>query len=54
MLIDIQCVFDVDFTNGITLVELADGVTVEDIKAKTEASFSVAEEVKSMEGDYER
>lgn len=42
------CVFDVDFTSGLTLVELADGVTVDDVKAKTEAEFRVADDVKPM------
>ncbi|KAF2760159.1 beta ketoadipate:succinyl-CoA transferase, TR1 [Pseudovirgaria hyperparasitica] len=42
------CVFDVDFTNGLTLVELADGVTVDEIKSKTEAPFKVADEIKPM------
>lgn len=43
-----QCVFDVDFTHGLTLIELADGVTVDEIKAKTEAPFKVADEIKPM------
>jgi len=43
-----QCVFDVDFTDGLTLIELADGVTVEEVKSKTEAPFKVAADVKSM------
>lgn len=43
-----QCVFDVDFTNGLTLIELADGVTVDEVKAKTEAPFIVADDVKPM------
>ena len=43
-----QCVFDVDFTKGLTLIELAEGVTVEEVKKKTEASFTVADEVKPM------
>ncbi|KAL2361883.1 hypothetical protein RJZ56_005224 [Blastomyces dermatitidis] len=42
------CVFDVDFTNGLTLIELADGVTVDEVRAKTEAPFKVADEVKPM------
>lgn len=46
---DAQCVFDVDFTNGLTLIELAEGVTVDDVKAKTEAPFSVADNLGSME-----
>ena len=43
-----QCVFDVDFTDGLTLIELADGVTVEEVKSKTEAPFTVSEDVKPM------
>ena len=42
------CVFDVDFSSGLTLIELADGVTVEEVKAKTEAPFKVAEDLKPM------
>lgn len=40
--------FDVDFTKGMTLVELADGVTVDEVKSKTEAPFKVADDVKTM------
>lgn len=47
-LILLQCVFDVDFTDGLTLIELADGVTVDEVKAKTEAPFRVADDVKPM------
>ncbi|KAF2835664.1 putative succinyl-CoA:3-ketoacid-coenzyme A transferase [Patellaria atrata CBS 101060] len=42
------CVFDVDFTDGLTLVELADGVTVDEIKEKTEAPFNVSDNIKPM------
>jgi 3-oxoacid CoA-transferase len=42
-------VFDVDFTHGLTLIELADGVTVDEIKSKTEAPFKVSENLKSMQ-----
>jgi 3-oxoacid CoA-transferase len=41
-------VFDVDFTHGLTLIEIADGVTVDEIKSKTEAPFAVAEDLKPM------
>ena len=43
-----QCVFDVDWTEGLTLVELADGVTVEEVRSKTEAPFKEADEIKPM------
>jgi len=32
---------------GVRLIELADGVTVDEVKAKTEATFTVAENLKS-------
>jgi 3-oxoacid CoA-transferase len=38
----------VDFTDGLTLVEIADGVTVDEIKAKTEAPFKVADNIQPM------
>ncbi|CAG9991403.1 unnamed protein product [Clonostachys byssicola] len=41
-------VFDVDFAQGLTLIEIADGVTVEEIKSKTEAPFKVADDLKPM------
>ena len=40
--------FDVDWTEGLTLVELAEGVTVDEVKSKTEAPFKVADNIKSM------
>lgn len=42
------CVFEIDFTKGLTLVELADGVTVEEIRQKTAAAFNVADVIKPM------
>ncbi|KAL8832976.1 MAG: hypothetical protein Q9170_004612 [Blastenia crenularia] len=42
------CVFDVDFTNGLTLIEIAEGVTVDEVKAKTAAGFRVADGLKGM------
>jgi 3-oxoacid CoA-transferase len=41
-------VFDVDFTEGLTLIEVADGVTVDEVRSKTDADFKVATEVKPM------
>ncbi|KAA8566385.1 hypothetical protein EYC84_008958 [Monilinia fructicola] len=41
-------VFDVDFTNGLTLIEISDGVTVDEIKSKTDAPFTVADDLKPM------
>ncbi|KAF2843397.1 succinyl-CoA:3-ketoacid-coenzyme A transferase [Patellaria atrata CBS 101060] len=44
------CVFEVDREKGeLTLTELADGVTVEEVEKKTDAKFHVAKDVKSME-----
>ncbi|OBT70995.1 hypothetical protein VF21_09881 [Pseudogymnoascus sp. 05NY08] len=43
------CVFEVDrVRGGLTLTELAPGVSVEEVRAKTDAEFEVAGEVKSM------
>ncbi|KAI5806123.1 hypothetical protein EDC01DRAFT_715460 [Geopyxis carbonaria] len=42
-------VFDVDFTEGLTLIEHAEGVSVEEIKQKTEAPFKVSEDLKPMQ-----
>jgi 3-oxoacid CoA-transferase len=44
----IQGVFDVDFATGLTLIEHAEGVTVEEIRSKTEAPFKVADDLKPM------
>jgi 3-oxoacid CoA-transferase len=43
-------VFDVDFAKGLTLIEIADGVTVDEVKSKTEAPFEVAEPLLPMQG----
>lgn len=37
-----------DFAKGLTLVEIADGVTVDEVKQKTEAPFNVADDLKPM------
>lgn len=37
-----------DFAKGLKLIEIADGVTVDEIKAKTEAPFKVAKDLKPM------
>ncbi|KAF2860370.1 beta ketoadipate:succinyl-CoA transferase, TR2 [Piedraia hortae CBS 480.64] len=45
------CVFEVDRKKGeLWLVELAPGVTVEEVKSKTEAEFKVKENLGQMEG----
>lgn len=41
-------VFDVEFGKGLRLIEIADGITVEEIRAKTEADFVVADDLKAM------
>ncbi|PNP56076.1 hypothetical protein THARTR1_03601 [Trichoderma harzianum] len=44
------CVFQVDREKGtLTLTELAPGVTVDEVKSKTDATFAVADEIVSME-----
>ena len=42
------CVFDVDFMTGLTLVEIAEGTTVDEICAKTEAPFTIADDLRPM------
>lgn len=45
-----QCVFQVDREIGeLTLTELAPGVEVEEVRAKTDAKFNVAKDLKRME-----
>ncbi|CAG8960582.1 hypothetical protein HYFRA_00013405 [Hymenoscyphus fraxineus] len=41
-------VFDVDRLEGLTLIEVAEGVTVDEVKAKTEAPFKVSPDLKTM------
>lgn len=42
-------VFDVDFATGLTLIEHAEGVSVEEIREKTEAPFHVSENLTVMQ-----
>lgn len=41
-------VFSVDKENGLTLIEIADGVGIEDILMTTGCNFQVAEDLKPM------
>ncbi len=41
-------VFDLYFTEGLSLIEVADGVTVDEVKAKTDAPFKVSDDPKNM------
>lgn len=43
-----KCVFDIDSKNGLTLVEIADGLSVKDIEDCTGCSFVVSNELKPM------
>ncbi|KAH6623470.1 hypothetical protein F5144DRAFT_362538 [Chaetomium tenue] len=44
------CVFEVDRKRGtLTLTEVAPGLEVEEVKSKTDAAFTVAEDLKAME-----
>lgn len=46
-----QCVFDIDRKAGVmTLTELAEGVTLEEVQAKTSAKFKIAENLQKMQG----
>lgn len=50
MLTETKCVFQVDRNRGtLTLTEIAPGVEVEEIKSKTDAAFTVADDLKVME-----
>ncbi|EME42474.1 hypothetical protein DOTSEDRAFT_36334 [Dothistroma septosporum NZE10] len=42
-------VFEVDFTDGLTLIEHAEGVVVDEIKSKTGAPFKVSDNLKVMQ-----
>jgi 3-oxoacid CoA-transferase len=45
-----QCVFQVNRAEGgLVLTELAPGVDVEEVRSKTDAKFTVADDLKSME-----
>lgn len=48
MIITEMCVFEVDKEEGLTLTELADGVTVEDVVESTGTEFQLAEDIKPM------
>ncbi|XP_071952429.1 succinyl-CoA:3-ketoacid coenzyme A transferase 1, mitochondrial-like [Antedon mediterranea] len=43
-----MCVFDIDKENGLTLVELSEGVTVEDIIEATGTDFNITDNLKPM------
>lgn len=43
-----QGVFEVDPENGLKLIEIADGVGIEDILMSTGCEFQVAEELQTM------
>ena len=46
-----QCVFDVDRVAGkLTLTELAEGVSLDEVKAKTGAAFDVSPNLITMQG----
>jgi len=50
MIITDMCVFNVDRKRGgLTLVEVAPGISVDDVRSKTDAKFEVASDLKDME-----
>ncbi|KFM59368.1 Succinyl-CoA:3-ketoacid-coenzyme A transferase 1, mitochondrial, partial [Stegodyphus mimosarum] len=48
MVITEKGVFDVDKENGLTLIEIADGITVEDIISTTACQFEISPDLKPM------
>jgi 3-oxoacid CoA-transferase len=42
-------VFDVDRENGLQLIEIADGITIDEVRAKTGAEFTVSSDLKSLD-----
>lgn len=44
-----MAVMDIDFEKGITLKEIAPGVTVDQVERATDSRFIVAEDLKIME-----
>ena len=38
----LQCVFEVDKDKGLKLIEISEGVSVDDVKASTGCSFEVS------------
>lgn len=49
MFVFFQCVFDVDPKNGLTLIEIAEGVEFVDIVQSTGCEFVKADNLKIME-----
>ncbi|MBR2742848.1 MAG: 3-oxoacid CoA-transferase subunit B [Clostridia bacterium] len=49
MIITELCVIEVDHEKGLTLTELAPGVTVDEVRAATEVPFKVSPDLKTME-----
>ena len=50
MIITEICAFEVKKGHGLVLTEIAEGVTVEQVKAATQAPFTVSSQLKSMRG----
>lgn len=48
MIITEKCVFDIDFDEGLILKEIADGISIEDLKDATGSEFKVSEDLKPM------
>jgi hypothetical protein len=50
MIITEMCAFEVKKGHGLVLTEIAEGVTVEQVKAATQAPLTVSSQLKSMRG----
>ena len=49
MIVTEKGVFNVDKEKGLTLIELAEDITLEQLTAATDAEFSIAEDLKPMQ-----
>lgn len=49
MIITEKAVFNVDKEAGMELIEIADGITIEELVAATDAEFTIAEDLKPMQ-----
>jgi 3-oxoacid CoA-transferase len=49
MIITEKCVFKVDKQNGLILIEIADGVTLDELSRTTDCEFKISPDLKPMQ-----